>query len=385
MIDRKISSYISKISGQFRVIGVLGPRQSGKTTLARLLFPHHEYVNFERQSIMDEAKRDINNFMLAHPPPVIFDEVQCFPAVLNEIQCWVDEHPEQKAAYVITGSNQPHLRGVVSESLAGRIGLAYLLPLSFDEIRDIARLDRAGSVVKGFLPESFNAPMDIQDVYDNYLTTYVNRDVNQLINLRNTERFTTLVRLLAARVGQLLNYQSLAEELGVTVATIQDWITVMEASFVVFRIYPYYRNFGKRFVKTPKIYFTDVGLAAYLLGLRTAEEVVRNALFGQLFENMVVANIRKNRFNAGEHHGGTANMYFLRDKTGCEVDLVLEESYDRLDLIEIKSSMSFNADYAKSIEKYAKIIGSDFHSGKVIYAGTRAGYHDIEYVPFAET
>jgi len=385
MIDRDITDYIRKVSREFPVIGIMGPRQSGKTTLAKEIFQAYEYVNFEHPEVREEAKRDLKAFMNKHPVPVIFDEVQRFPLILDAIQVWVDEHGHPPASYIITGSNQPHLRGVISESLAGRIALAYLLPLSFNELRSITTFDRAESVLRGFMPRLFASSQTPELLYENYLTTYVEKDVNQLINLKDTERFTALLRLLAARVGQLLNYASLANEIGVSAMTIQDWITVMEASFIVFRIHPYFRNFGKRFVKTSKLYFTDVGLAAYLLDLRTAKEVERDPLFGQLFENMVVADIRKNQFNAGNIRMGTAGMYFLRDKTGNEVDVALEVGGRRLDLIEIKSSMSFNADYAKSIEKYAKLIGPDFNSGKVIYAGTRAGYHNIDFVNFADT
>lgn len=385
MITRKLSNYILSVSKHFSVIGIMGPRQSGKTTLARVLFPEYKYVNFEHAEVREEAQRDLNAFMLKYEPPVIFDEVQCYPIVLDEIQCWVDEHNHPPASYVITGSNQPHLRGVISESLAGRIAITYLLPLSFDEIRDISTFDRAESIVRGFMPKLFSSSQSPQDLYENYVTTYVERDVNQLINLKDTERFTALLRLLAARVGQVVNYASLANEIGVSAMTIQDWITVMEASFIVFRVHPYFRNFGKRFVKTPKLYFTDVGLAAHLLDLRTAKEVERDPLFGNLFENMVVANIRKNQLNAGNMRMGTAGMYFIRDKTGNEVDVALEAGGRKLDLIEVKSAMSYNPDYAKSIEKYAKIMGGDFNSGKVIYAGSKAGYHGIDFVNFAET
>ena len=263
--------------------------------------------------------------------------------------------------------------------------MAYLLPLSFQELRGISSFDRAESVLKGFMPRLFSASVSPQLLYENYLTTYVEKDVNQLINLKNTERFVLLLRLLAARVGQLVNYDSLATEIGVSAATIRDWITVMEASFIVFRLYPYFKNYGKRFVKTPKIYFTDVGLAAHLLDLQTAKEVERDPLFGQLFENMVVANIRKNQFNAGHVRMGTAGMYFLRDKTGNEVDVALEVSGRQLDLIEIKAGMTYNADFAKSIVKYAEVIGSDYRHGEVIYAGIRAGYHNIDFLPFSET
>lgn len=381
MIERDISDYIRRISAQFSVISIVGPRQSGKTTLAKALFPNYNYVNFEWQSTYDEVSRDLESFMRMHPAPLIIDEAQCYPKILSNIQVWVDEHPEQKAAYVITGSNQPHLRGAVSQSLAGRVAMAYLLPLSISELKDKGPQDRVQAVCRGYLPRLYAENIQSELVYENYLTTYIERDVNQLIGLKDLSRFTILLRLLAARVGQLLNYESLANEVGVSAVTIKDWISVMEASFIVFRLYPYYRNFGKRFVKTPKLYFSDVGLATYLLNLTTAEQVERDPLFGSLFENMVVADVRKDRLNHGNIQGGSAGMYFLRDNTGNEIDLVLEDGR-QIDLVEIKSGMSFNVDYAKSIEKYARII-PEFNHGSVVYAGAPALYHDIRFVNYS--
>lgn len=350
-----------------------------------MIFKGYDYVNLEEPEVAAAAAQDLKQFLSQHPAPVIFDEVQRFPIILDAIQAWVDDHPYPKASYVLTGSDLPSLRGAISESLAGRVFVAHLLPLSFEELRGIATLDRALSICTGFLPRIYSEGATPEWVYHSYVSTYVTRDINRLINLKDNLRFTTFLTLLAARVGQLLNYNSIADEIGVSVNTIKDWVSVLEASFIVFRILPYFRNYGKRFVKTPKIYFTEVGLAAHLLGLRTAREVERDPLFGQLFENMVVANIRKNRYNAGDVRAETAGMYFLRDCSGCEVDLVLEGPGRKLELIEIKSAMSYNPDYAKSIEKYAKILGDDFGGGKVIYAGSRAGYHGIDFVNFAET
>jgi len=384
MIERDITNFIRAVSREFSVISILGPRQSGKTTLAKMIFEGYDYVNLEDPEIAASASHDLRRFMHDHPAPVIFDEVQRFPLVLDAIQVWVDEHASQKAAYVLTGSDQPSLRGAISESLAGRVFISYLLPLSFAELRGHAELERGISVCRGFLPRVYSENATPSWLYQGYVSTYVMRDVNRLINLKDNLRFMTFITLLAARVAQVLNYNSIADELGVSVNTVKDWLSVLEASFIVFRLQPYYRNFGKRFVKSPKIYFTEVGLAAHLLGLHTPKETERDPLFGNLFENMVVANIRKNRFNAGNIQLGTAGMFYLRDSSGCEVDVVLEDGR-RLDLIEIKSAMSFNADYAKSIEKYAKLIGPDYNSGKVIYAGTRAGYHSIDFINFADT
>lgn len=385
MIARDISGFIGEVRTQFCVLSILGPRQSGKTTLAKSLFPNYGYVNFEDPITLDQARSDLKAFMRLHPAPLIIDEVQRFPAILDAVQVWVDEHRDQKASFVLTGSDQPHLRGALSESLAGRVALTYLLPLSFAELRGKTAFDRAGSVYAGFMPDVHAKSARPSILYENYVATYVMRDVNRLVNLKDVARFTAFLRLLAARVGQIVNYESLACEIGVSANTVKDWIGVLEASFIVFRLQPYYRNFGKRFVKSPKIYFTEVGLAAFLLDLHSAAEVERDPLFGQLFENMVVANFRKNRFNAGQTHLGTGGMYFLRDSAGNEVDLVLETGGRKLDLIEIKSAMSFNPDHARTIEKYAKIMGDDFNRGMVVYAGDRAECRGVEFVNFAET
>ena len=380
MFNREIASYIDKIRKEFSVVALFGPRQSGKTTLARMLFPDYSYVNFEHESTLNAAQSDLDGFMRLNPAPIIFDEVQRFPKILNEIQVWVDAHPNEKAAYVLTGSNQPELRGAVSESLAGRVALAYLLPLSFAEVRPLLGESRAVPIFKGFMPRVYSENASPDLLYENYLSTYVQRDVNQLVNLKDVSRFMTFLRLLAARVGQMISYDSLANEVGVSATTVKDWLSVLEASFVVFRLQPYYRNFGKRFVKTPKIYFTEVGLAAHLLGFQSAEQIERDTLFGGLFENMVVANIRKNRFNCGIVQGGTAGMFFMRDSNGNEVDVVLEDGRD-IDLVEIKSAISFNEDYAKGILKYAKLV-PEFRRGTVVYAGTPASVAGIDFVNF---
>lgn len=383
MISRDILCYIDRVRNEFPVLAILGPRQSGKTTLVRSHFQGYSYVNFEHESTLAAAKSDLDGFMRLNPPPLILDEVQRFPAILNEIQVWVDAHPGQKASYVLTGSNQPELRGAVTESLAGRVALAYLLPLSFSELRPAFGIDRAESVLKGFMPRIYADGASPDLLYENYLSTYVQRDVSQLVNLKDSSRFMTFLRLLAARVGQMLNYESLANEIGVSATTVKDWLSVLEASFVVFRLHPYYRNFGKRFVKTPKVYFTEVGLAAHLLNFSTAGQLERDPLFGGLFENMVVANIRKNRFNQGIVQGGTAGMFFARDNNGNEVDVVIEDGRD-IDLVEIKSAMSFNEGYAKGLLRYGKII-PEFRRGTVIYAGMPASVSGIDFVNFAAT
>ncbi len=383
MIARDIACYVERIRKEFSVVALFGPRQSGKTTLARMLFPNYAYVNFEHESTLNAARSDLDAFMRLNPAPVIFDEVQRFPRILNEIQVWTDAHPDQRAAYVLTGSNQPELRGAVSESLAGRVALAYLLPLSFSEVRPSLGDSRSEPILKGFMPRIYSEGASPDLLYENYLSTYVQRDVNQLIGLKDTSRFTTFLRLLAARVGQTVNYESLANEVGVSATTVKDWLNVLEASFVVFRLQPYYRNFGKRFVKSPKVYFTEVGLAAHLLGFRTPEQLERDPLFGGLFENMVVSNVRKNRLNRGVVEGGTAGMFYLRDNNGNEVDVVLEDGRD-VEVVEVKSSISFNEDYARGILKYAKVI-PEFRRGTVVYAGKPASAAGVDFINFAAT
>ena len=378
MIKRDAEKYIRAVAREFAVVSVFGPRQSGKTTLVRSMFPDYDYVNFENPDERAAALADGVSFLARHVRPLILDEVQRVPELLSRIQVLVDESPKRKGRFVLTGSHQPSLRESISQSLAGRVAICTLLPLSIAELaRAGVRLSREQFIHNGFMPRLYDERATVDWLYSNYEATYVERDVSQIIRLKDRRVFESFLRLVAGRVGQLVNYDSLACELGVSAVTVKSWFSILEASYITFTLPCYYKNWGKRFVKTPKVYFTDVGLAAHLLGIRRVEDIDRDPLFGGLFENMVVADVLKNRLNRGLH----PDLYFIRTAKGVEIDLVIENER-RLDLYEIKSSSSFTTDFAKNLSLLSEVI-PEVGRKTVVYSGKDAVANGIEYVNFA--
>lgn len=363
MIRREAEVYLKKIAGYYPVVTIIGPRQSGKTTLAKLVFPDANYVNLERPNDRKWANDDAEDFLKSHPAPLIIDEVQRAPELLSLIQVMVDENP-RKASYILTGSHQPLLRQGISQSLAGRTGILQLLPLSISELNSAGiRLDRDEYIFKGFMPRVHNEDIEPQVLYQDYVFTYLERDVNQMLRIADLSKFDLFVRLLAGRVGQLLNLQTLAGDVGVSSQTLSSWLSVLEASHLVFRLPCHYKNFGKRLLKTAKIYFTDVGLAASLIGIRDVSQVAYNPLLGSLFENLVVVEALKYRMNRGEMRG----LYYWRDQQGLEVDLLIEDG-SALKPIEIKSSRTYDLSMCANLQKFAK-LNEQIVSPTVIYAG----------------
>jgi hypothetical protein len=365
MISRDIEPILRKSAAEYPVVTVLGPRQSGKTTLVRSVFTEHTYCNLENPEIRDLAQRDPKSFFRQFPCPVIIDEIQRVPDLLSWIQVLSDESG-RSGQYILTGSHQLRLHEAITQSLAGRTAIQRLLPFSIHELtqKGHVRLSKNEFMLKGFLPRIYDKNQTPTDAYRNYFQTYVERDVRQLINLRNLTQFEQFIKLLAGRIGQLLNLSGLANETGVSTTTLREWISILEASFIVYRMPPYYRNFGKRMIKSPKIYFIETGLAAWLLGIETPEQAMRDPLHGGLFENMVVMDILKTRLNKGHE----PSLYFLRDRKGHEIDLVLEK-HRRLIPVEIKSAMTWNNDFAANIKWFQANL-PNMDNGYVIYAGT---------------
>ena len=320
MIERKMAQTALRIWKQYPVVTITGPRQSGKTTLARALFADAEYVNLEIPDLRDEAIRDPRGFMERHGPPAVFDEVQNAPQIVSYVQDRVDM-AGRNSMYVLTGSHQPALQAAVSQSLAGRTGVLELLPFSLEELSAAGvTKPRDNWLFDGFMPRLYDNGPDPARLYSDYFLTYVERDVRQLANLRNLRQFETFVRLLAGRVAQLLNIDSLSSDAGVSSMTAKEWLSLLEASYVIRTLRPYYRNFGKRFIKAPKVYFTETGLVCGLLGIKSADQVATHPLVGGIFENMVVMEAFKRRLNRGEPD----DLYFMRTSHGVEVDLVAE-------------------------------------------------------------
>lgn len=348
---------------EYPVVTLLGPRQAGKTTLARATFPDYEYCNLENPEVRRLAKEDPKQFFALREGPVILDEIQRVPELLSWIQVQVDEN-KAKGQYILTGSHQLSLHEAVAQSLAGRTALLRLLPLSMEELKLSGfALDKNVLLQTGFMPRIYDDGIDPAGVYANYFRTYVERDVRQLMEIRNLSLFEDFIRLLAGRIAQPLNLSRLSGEVGVSGTTLKDWFSLLEASFIIFRLTPYYRNFGKRIVKSPKIYFTEPGLAAWLLGIESAKEAARDPLHGNLFENMVVVEAWKSRLNAGKE----PRLYFWQDSNRNEVDLIYEKQR-RLVPIEIKSAMTWHRDFAANVSKFQRSI-PDAEDGYVIYAG----------------
>ncbi len=380
MIQRKIQAELAQLAQEYKVVTITGPRQSGKTTLAKMQFPDYDYINLEDPETRNLAEKDAREFLHRHPAPIIIDEIQRLPMLLSYIQVECDKS-NKKGQYILTGSHQPALKAGISQSLAGRTAILQLLPLSIEELNGAGIvLDRDEYIFKGFMPQLYEENIDITRFYRNYYMTYVERDARQLVNIRNFTAFETFIKLLAGRVGQLVNMQSLANDVGVSSTTISEWLSILEASYIIFRLPPYFENFGKRLTKSSKIYFTEVGLAAYLLELENPGMVTRDPLMGNLFENMVVVEALKARYNAGKDAG----LYFFRDSHGMEIDL-LQSSGRKLYPFEIKAARTYSSEFAKNIKTFRK-LNDKTAGGCVIYSGEQEQkVEDIELLNFTAT
>lgn len=365
MIKREMASIVRQRAAEFPVLTITGPRQSGKTTLAKACFPRHAYVNLEDPETRDLAESDYRRFFALHPAPVIVDEIQRVPKLASAIQTLVDERRQKRGQFILTGSHQPLLKETVSQSLAGRSSLLTLLPLDFTELKGASRakLSQDGLILRGGMPELATSRVEANVYYKNYLQTYIERDVRHIANIRNTTSFRRFLTLLAGRVGQLVNLNTLSGEVGVSHTTLSEWLDVLEASFIVFRLQPYYANVGKRLVKTPKLYFTETGLAACLLGLKTVGQVSRDPLRGNLFENLVVSDMLKHKLNLDIE----GELYFFRTNDGTEVDL-LRQTDDGLQPIEIKAATTWSQSLTDGLGKYMKLFPKALRP-TVVYGG----------------
>ncbi len=379
LIYRKLESQLKKLGEQFPVLTVLGPRQSGKTTLVRMAFPDHEYINLELPHVRRAAEDDAVGFFKMHPGPLILDEIQRVPELLSYVQVLSDEH-KQKGRFILTGSHQPRLNEEISQSLAGRTGLVTLLPCSIAELASASLLyDRDEYIFRGFMPAIHFNGIEPSAFYSAYFRTYVERDVRMLINVTNQHSFEVFVRLLAGRIGQVVNLNSLAGDVGVSSTTLASWLAVLEASYIVFRLPAYYENFGKRLTKAPKIFFYEVGLAAWLLGIENPAQVARDPLIGGLFENLVASEIMKSQLNRGK----SSNLYFFRDQRGFEIDFLLQQGRNLLP-IEAKSGMTYDKSFIKNLISFGKITETS-HSPTVVYAGSeKVNVDGVSFINFRD-
>lgn len=385
MIKRVQSDTILKSAGQVPVVTLLGPRQAGKTTLVKELFSDYTYVNLEDMAARELAEKDYIGFFKKYPEPMIIDEVQRVPELLSAIQVKVDENRRQNGRFILTGSHQPRLREALAQSLAGRTTIHTLFPLSVEELRLCGKMKEVDeSLIRGFMPELYLDQVRDPDVYyRDYLDTYVEKDLRQMIAVKNLNLFLRFLTLLAGRVGQVVNLSSMAGEVGVSSTTLGEWLSVLEDSFIVFRLQPYFSNISKRITKSPKVYFVEPGLASYLLGIETARQASRDPLRGSLFENLVVLEALKCRLNDNK----TPNLFYMRTEKGVEVDLILKKE-GMLFPFEIKSSMTPNKEYAKNMKLFCN---AEPNAGpmSVIYCGdgydSYEGCRYLNYSELAET
>ena len=385
MIQRTIEKHISSLMNEYFSVSIFGPRQCGKTTLAKNLFPSFSYANLEDMNVRSLAKNDPEEFFTRFPEPVIIDEIQRVPELLSTVQVRIDKN-QKKGQYLITGSQQISLKSSISQSLAGRTAIVQMLPLSISELYSAnIKLDRDSQLISGFMPflyaESGHFPFEY---YKNYVNTYLERDIVQIAAVHDLIRFEKFMRLLAGRVGQLVNNSALATEVGVSSTTIGSWLSVLEASHVIYTLKPWFKNRNSQVVKTPKVYFCDTGLVSYLLGIETPEQMIRDPLLGNIFENFVVIEALKTRLNLGLE----PNLYFFRNSNGLEIDLILQEQ-NKLKLFEIKSGKSLNDEFCRNMKnfsaKYNEDIVSDSTKGTVIYSGeTYESYKDFGFYNFSK-
>lgn len=363
MISREAEKELRLLSKQFKAVAVVGPRQSGKTTLTRAIFPSKTYVSLENPDTRQFAESDPRGFLAQFPDGAILDEAQRVPAIFSYLQQLLDESNEA-GRFILTGSNNFLLQQNIVQSLAGRLAYLYLLPFSVNELKsgDILPESLNEILFTGSYPPIFQQKIDPVKWYPNYIKTYVERDVRLIKNISNLGTFERFLRLCAGRVGQLLNKSSLGIEVGVDNKTIDAWLTILESSFIIHLLKPHHQNFNKRLVKMPKLYFHDTGLVCALLGIQNPLQIQTHPLRGSLFENFVVGEFMKTQYNLGKQ----GQLYFWRDSKGNEIDLIIDKG-DALYPIEIKSGQTITQAYFKGIDFWNKLTGTS--GGAVIYAG----------------
>jgi uncharacterized protein len=370
VFTRHAAARLQHLSRGFAVLVLTGPRQSGKTTLARAAFPAYVYVSLEDPDTRERALDDPRGFLRSRHGGVIIDEVQRAPQLLSYLQTVVDEQPNVMGRFVLTGSQNLLMSAAVSQSLAGRAAYTELLPLAYAEVpHRFARLSLDEWLVIGAYPALHDRPVAHADWHASYVATYLERDVRQISRVTDLMQFQRFLRMMAARVGQLLNLNAVAQDLGVAQTTARDWLGVLEASYIVFRLPPYHTNYGKRLVKTPKLYFHDWGLAAWLLGITDAQSMNTHPMRGALFENMLVAEYLKYCRHGGLAHG----LYFWRDNIGNEVDLLIERAGE-LWPVEMKSGATFHAEWLRGLLTWQR-HAAQARQGTALLVSAAPGHH----------
>ncbi|WP_057936103.1 ATP-binding protein [Algoriphagus resistens] len=367
-IERTMAKEIRKRITQYPILAVTGPRQSGKTTLLKTLFPDYGYVSLENPDNRSFAKEDPNGFLKQYASKTILDEVQRVPELFSYLQTLVDSSG-QMGQYILSGSQNFHLLKHITQSLAGRVALFRLLPLDTQELEQAKKLpaNYLDACIRGGYPAIYHRDLDPTDFYANYIRTYIEKDVTELVNIHDINSFRTFLGLCAGRAGQLLNLTSLANDCNISQPTAKAWLSVLESSYLVFLLYPYHENFNKRLVKTPKLYFYDVGLLTHLLQIREPGELAINRLKGNIFENFVIANFQKFNENRYRH----LSYYFWQDHNGLEIDLLLKTA-DTVDVYEVKSTQTLSGALFKNLQHFIELVKPQAVRPYLVYGGDQA-------------
>ena len=382
MIERTLASKVTSLAQKFQVITLTGPRQSGKTTLVRATFPDLPYVSLEEPDIRQIALTDPRGFLSNYPNGVILDEIQNTPELFSYIQRIVDEN--RQIQFILTGSSNFLLMEKISQTLAGRTAVLHLLPFSLQELEPLAD-SYENLIFKGQYPRIYDRAIPPTDFYPSYIQTYVDRDVRMIKNIGDINAFIQFTQLCAGRIGQLLNYASLANDAGISPNTAKSWLSILESSYILYRLQPYHRNFNKRLVKSPKLYFYDTGVACSLLGIREQEQINLHYMKGSLFENLILNEFIKRSFNRGENR----QPYYWQDNHGKEIDCLLVNG-EKVTAIEIKSGKTISTSYFENLNYWRSLTALPENQEYVVYggdqsmqtsAGTLISWKDLDRIP----
>lgn len=365
MIQRNIKKQLKELAQQFPIVSVTGPRQSGKTTLIKQTFKNYKYINLEEPATQAKAKSDPTEFLRSFDSPVIIDEAQYVPYIFSSVQVLSDEK-EKPGQFILSGSQNFLLLKNINQSLAGRVGILTLLTLDYNEYKSWNnKANYVDFMINGGYPRIYNSKISSNKFYKSYLKTYIKKDVEGYLDVRNSLSFEAFVKILATRSGQLLNYSSLAKEVSISLNTVKSWISILCSSNICFLLHPYYKNINKRLTKTPKIYFTDTGLLSYLLGVFNANEYQQSNFKGAIFENFIISETLKHYYNCDEDF----DLFFYRDDEKTEVDLLDLSKSANINLCEIKSSSLYNAKFTRPLKKVSSYLNIPLQNSCIVYGG----------------
>ena len=383
IIERAISRELMRLASTYKVITILGPRQAGKSTLVKTLFKYYGFVNLEDSAIRKEAEEDPKGFLINHPAPLIIDEIQRCPALMSQIQANVDKM-DGYGKYIITGSYQKEVRKVIAQSLATRTAIVHLLPLSFDELKESnISLPRNEQIFTGFMPRIYSTSGIVPaEYYQNYRSVHLDKDIREEKSFKDIREFHLFLEIMAGRAGQLLNYNAVSNDVGVSSVTIKDWTSLLENAYIIKLLPPWNRNLTSRAVKSPKLYFVETGLLVSIARISSPKEIGVTSMTGAFFENMVIMEALKARYNSAAE----PKLYFYRDNNGVEVDLILEKGQKELELFEIKSAYTISRDFIKNMDRFERLHPGYTISKNIIYSGESLNepVNGIRYINYAD-